>query len=92
MSNDVYFNEPGYEGSKGTAEGDKKNLAYSNVVKYANIVHAMTDYIKNPPQEFKDVILRHFYLKKEQILKEVQTWIGQSNQTANYHYTIFGVW
>jgi hypothetical protein len=31
MSDDVYYNEPGYEGEAGTVEGDRKNEAYSNI-------------------------------------------------------------
>ncbi len=34
--------------------------------------------ITNPPQEFKDIIKVHFYLKKEYILKTVQKWIDDS--------------
>jgi len=37
MSEDVYFNEPGFEGEASTAEGEAKNEAYSNIVKYGNI-------------------------------------------------------
>ena len=33
MSEDVYFNEPGFEGESGTKEGQEKNEAYSNIVK-----------------------------------------------------------
>jgi len=53
MSEDVYFNEPGYEGEAGTEEGDRKNEAYSNIVRYSNIKFAMIDAIKNPPKGFE---------------------------------------
>jgi len=43
MSEDVYFNEPGFEGEQGTEEGEKKNEAYSNIVRYCNIKYAMID-------------------------------------------------
>lgn len=43
MSDDVYYNEPGYEREIGTVEGDKKNEAYSNIVRYCNIKFAMID-------------------------------------------------
>jgi hypothetical protein len=41
MSEEVYFNEPGFEGEAGTDMGEKKNQGYSNIVKYANIKYAM---------------------------------------------------
>ncbi len=52
MSDDVYFNEPGFEGEQGTEEGDKKNEAYSNIVRLGNVRYAMNGQIKNPPKGF----------------------------------------
>lgn len=43
MSEDVYFNEPGFEGEAGTPEGDAKNEAYSNIVRYGNVMFAMIE-------------------------------------------------
>ena len=43
MSEEVYFNEPGYEGEAGTTEGEKKNEGYSNIVRLCNIKFAMID-------------------------------------------------
>ncbi len=43
MSDDVYFNEPGFESEAGTKEGQDKNEAYSNIVRYCNIQYAMID-------------------------------------------------
>ena len=34
MSEEVYFNEPGFEGEAGTPDGERKNEGYSNIVKY----------------------------------------------------------
>jgi hypothetical protein len=41
MSDDVYFNEPGFENEAGSKEGQEKNEAYSNIVRYCNIMYAM---------------------------------------------------
>jgi hypothetical protein len=68
MSEEVYFNEPGFEGEAGTDEGEAKNEAYSNIVRYCNIKYAMIDMIKSPPEGFKDVVERHFFLKREEII------------------------
>lgn len=43
MSEEVYFNEPGFEQEAGTEEGRRKNEAYSNIVRYSNIKFAMID-------------------------------------------------
>jgi hypothetical protein len=75
MSEDVYFNEPGFEGEAGTDEGEKKNEAYSNIVRYCNIKFAMIDAIRNPPKGFETVVRRHFYLKREEVLEECNKWL-----------------
>lgn len=41
MSEEVYFNEPGYESESGTEEGEKRNEGYSNIVRLCNIKYAM---------------------------------------------------
>jgi hypothetical protein len=53
MSEDVYFNEPGFEGEAGTDEGERKNVAYSNIVKYGNVKYAILETLKNPPKGFE---------------------------------------
>lgn len=52
MSEDIYFNEPGFEHEQGTLEGEKKNEAYANIVRYGNVKFAMLENIKNPPKGF----------------------------------------
>jgi hypothetical protein len=88
MSDLVYYNEPSCESEMGTASGEAKNEAYSNIVRYANIKFAMIEQIRKPSKGFEEVIKRHFYLKKEQILKEVKGWIERS-KTAVAKYTSF---
>lgn len=85
MSEYVFYNEPGYEGEVGTEEGEAKNEAYCNVVRYGNIMYAMIENIKNPPKGFEEVIKRHFYIKKNAILKEVDKWIKRAtDKVAKY--------
>lgn len=55
MSEDVYYNEPGYEKEKNTAHGKKFNLAYSNLVKYANVKYAMIEQLKHTGA-YEDII------------------------------------
>lgn len=85
MSEEVYFNEPGFEGESGTEEGEKKNEAYCNIVRYCNIKFAMIDQLRNPPKGFETVIRRHFYLKKDEIMEEVRKWQKYAEvREANY--------
>mmetsp|Transcript_19576 Transcript_19576/g.30138 ORF Transcript_19576/g.30138 Transcript_19576/m.30138 type:complete len:99 (+) Transcript_19576:14000-14296(+) len=82
MSEDVYFNEPGFENEAGTVEGEKKNEGYSNIVRFANVKFAMLGQLKNPAKGLESVIKRHFYVKKEEVLKEVNRWVelAQKNE------------
>lgn len=86
MAEEVYFNEPGFEHEQGTEEGDRKNEAYSNIVRYCNIKYAMIDNIRNPPKGFETVIRRHFYLKKDEILEECRKWVKYATKReASYN-------
>jgi ThiF family len=85
MSEEVYFNEPGYEHESGTEQGEAKNNAYSNIVTLCNMKHAMTGMIKNPPVGFELVVRTHFWLKKDLILKNVIKWRKVAlNNEASY--------
>lgn len=86
MSNEVYFNEPGYEHEMNTDEGEKKNKGYANIVKYCNIKYAMIEVIKNPISGFESVINKSFYLKKEMILEEVKQWCEEAKDDATARY------
>jgi len=80
MSDDVYFNEPGFENEAGTQEGQEKNEAYSNIVRYCNVTYAMTNQILKPSKGFETVIRRHFFLKKQEIMEDVKEWLVQAEK------------
>lgn len=75
MSEEVYYNEPGYEHEAGTAEGEAKNEAYSNIVRYCNIQFAMIGQMTNPSKGFEKAIRTHFFLKRDEIMEEVKEWL-----------------
>ncbi|CAD8161015.1 unnamed protein product [Paramecium octaurelia] len=87
MSEYVYFNEPGWESSMGTVDGEKNNRGYCNIVKLANIRYAMIEQLQKPPAGFEEVIQKSFYLRKDVIIKEVQQWIDEADLPVNYHCT-----
>lgn len=84
MSEEVYFNEPGYEHEAGTEAGEAKNLAYSNIVRLCNMKFAMRSMIESPPAGFEDIIKTHFFLKKDAILKDIKKWrkIAESGEAS----------
>lgn len=80
MSQEVYFNEPGFEGEAGKPEGERRNEGYSNIVRYGNVKWAMLGQLNNPPKGFETVVKRHFYIKKEEILKDLYKWIERAEK------------
>jgi hypothetical protein len=56
MTDDVYFNEPGYEDAQGTEEGTKLNRGYSNIVRYGTLRYAILQQMLTPSSCFEAVI------------------------------------
>mmetsp|Transcript_41235 Transcript_41235/g.47493 ORF Transcript_41235/g.47493 Transcript_41235/m.47493 type:complete len:828 (+) Transcript_41235:1411-3894(+) len=79
MSEDIYFNEPGFEGEAGTPDGERKNEGYSNIIRYCSTKYAMLEQIKNPPPGFETIIRRHFFLKRDEIMKDLRKWVEDAN-------------
>ncbi|KAH7823949.1 putative Baculoviral IAP repeat-containing protein 6 [Monocercomonoides exilis] len=72
-----YFNEPGYESSMGTPEGDRQSKMYNTDVRKNCVKLAMIDQIekaKAGKSEFSDVIITHFALQKERVMRVVESW------------------
>ena len=80
LTPDPYYNEPGYEETRGTEEGIRLSERYNANIRLYTIDHAMNDLIKdlnskNPEYlEFHDVIRQHFKYKKNEILEEIEKW------------------
>lgn len=70
-----YFNEPGYERSRGTPSGTQSSREYNSNICYATVRWAMLEQIINPCPCFKDVIYAHFYLKRDEICEQIENWI-----------------
>jgi ubiquitin-protein ligase len=71
---DPYFNEPGYERSMNTIDGNNKSNSYNENISNMTIKWAMLDQLQNPSNIFRDVINTHFKLKKKKIIKRLTDW------------------
>jgi ubiquitin-protein ligase len=80
MSEEVYFNEPGFEGEAGTVDGEKRNEGYSNIVRYGNVKFAMLGQLKSPPKGFESAVRRHFYVKKEEVMRSCRRWVERAGK------------
>lgn len=65
---DPYFNEPAYERTRGTPSGDASSKRYNRRVFKDNFT-CMIDTLTSPPPGFEEVVRRHFYAKKEEVLR-----------------------
>lgn len=52
-----YFNEPGYERSRGTPSGTQSSREYDGNIRQATVKWAMLEQIRNPSPCFKEVCL-----------------------------------
>ena len=55
LTSEPYFNEPGYQGMKGSANGDYQSERYNEGIRNATLEWAILDQLKNPTPCFRDV-------------------------------------
>lgn len=82
MVPDPFFNEPGWERSRGTPQGDVASRNYNQNLYKSCIDWGMIDQMRNPPPYFRDVINFHFWLKRHEICSQVEKWIKEVAQAA----------
>uniref|UniRef100_A0A915PSQ5 UBC core domain-containing protein n=1 Tax=Setaria digitata TaxID=48799 RepID=A0A915PSQ5_9BILA len=75
-----YFNEPGYERSKCTQAGQQASRDYDANIRQAVVKWAMLEMIRHPPPAFADIVKKHFWLKRKEILSQVSRWINEMEQ------------
>ncbi|XP_058880863.1 baculoviral IAP repeat-containing protein 6-like isoform X4 [Acipenser ruthenus] len=78
-----YFNEPGYERSRGTPSGTQSSREYDGNIRQATVKWAMLEQIRNPSPCFKEVIQKHFYLKRAEIMVQCEEWISDIQQYSS---------
>ena len=70
-----YFNEPGFEKFQGTPKGEEFSRKYNLHLENATLVYAIFEQWRNGPLYFRDIIKRHFWLKREAVLKQAERWL-----------------
>ncbi len=78
-----YFNEPGYERSRGTVAGQLASREYDANIRQATIRWAMIEMIRRPSSVFADVITKHFYLKRKEIINQIENWISETEMQVD---------
>ncbi|CAK9813280.1 Baculoviral IAP repeat-containing protein 6 [Anthophora quadrimaculata] len=75
LVSEPYFNEPGYERSRGTTNGAQSSQEYNANICQATAKWAMLDQIRNPCPCFKEIIHTHFWIKRHEIVAQLEGWI-----------------
>jgi len=68
-----YYNEPGFERSYGTTQGNAESNRYNEEVFKNSLKFAILGQLTSPPEGFEEVVKAHFYLKRQQLIKELET-------------------
>ena len=71
LVSEPYFNEPGYERSRGTASGNQNSRDYDVNIRQATVKWAMLEQIRNVYGCFNTI----FWLKRREIEAQCQEWI-----------------
>ncbi|CAJ0565047.1 unnamed protein product, partial [Mesorhabditis spiculigera] len=77
-----YFNEPGFEKYQGTEKGEDYSRKYNLQIEHATLTYAIRDQMRNGPEYFKNVIQRHFWLKRHTIIEQAKTWLAEMRKDA----------
>lgn len=77
LVSEPYFNEPGYERSRGTDSATQHSREYDANIRAATVKWAILQQLKEPSPCFKEVSEKHFYLKQYEILSQVDEWIEE---------------
>ena len=72
-----YFNEPGWEKSMNTPEGQKKSKEYNEPLQVGTIEWAINQMLTSPPAGMEEVINIHFKMKKEEIINTTKKWLDE---------------
>jgi ubiquitin-protein ligase len=64
FTDNPYFNEPGYEKNINSEVGKKANDDYNKIIKSYTQKWAIENMINKPPEDFKEIIEKHFQFKK----------------------------
>ncbi|XP_052766452.1 baculoviral IAP repeat-containing protein 6-like isoform X2 [Mya arenaria] len=83
LVSEPYFNEPGYERSRGTASGNASSREYDANIRQATVKWAILEQLKNPSPCFREVVHKHLWLKRHKVLKQCEDWIAEMEGFAS---------
>ena len=70
LVDDPMFNEPGFDGIRGTTEGDMKSREHNEEIRLYTVRHAMIAHLKKPRAGVEKVLTEHFRLRKWTVMRK----------------------
>jgi baculoviral IAP repeat-containing protein 6 len=71
---DPMFNEPGFDGLRGTREGEEKSAAYNAEIRLFTVRHAMIDALRKPRRGIAATVKAHFKARRWSVMRRVLAW------------------
>lgn len=63
-------------------QGERNNREYNVGIQIATLEWAMLDQLRHPSACFKDVIQSHFWMKRDEILAQLEVWGDEISSTC----------
>ena len=73
-----YWNEPRYELQRGRPHAESESWTYTLISRYHTLAYAIAPAIKKPMRPFERVCRTHFALKREDIKRQCDRWLGEA--------------
>jgi len=86
-----YYNEPGYMRQLGTPEGKNASNNYSANLRDATIKFAMRDHITKPALGFEYITQMHFFLQRDEIIKQIDGWLADGITSSSMKTSLTGL-
>jgi ubiquitin-protein ligase len=80
-----FFNEPGYERTEGTPEGEAQNAAYSAQCRADTLQWALLPALRLPPPAFHTFLVQHFRRKHDDIKQMLAKWTATAGKKGKPH-------
>ena len=74
LVDDPMFNEPGFDGLRGTPEGARKSAAYNEEIRLNTVRYAMIEHLRKPRAGVGRTIEAHFFHRRHATMRTVKAW------------------
>jgi ubiquitin-protein ligase len=92
LVDDPYFNEPGYQNSRGTPHGTRQSQEYNAQIRQYTMDAAILPFLEHdggPYPEFRQAVLKHYDLKRFVLQQQWTKWLAQGPRLLQHLHSRF---